>query len=338
MKIRENVLLKNYTTFKIGGNARYFFEVQSDEDVAEAVRFAKSQSLPFFILGGGSNTLFVSPSFDGVVIRINIKGSEFKDNGESVLIRVGAGENWDEFVESAVEKNFFGIENLSAIPGSVGAAPIQNIGAYGIEVGNVIESVEVFDTEKEALLIFSNEECRFSYRDSFFKTKEGGRFVVTRVNFILEKKATPNLSYKDVADYFSSGDLEPTLKNVRNSVLEIRRRKFPDLKKIGTAGSFFKNPIIDKHKYLALRARFGDMPGTSVSADLTKVSAAWLIDRVGNFKGVRYGDVGVWENQALVLVNFGGATGKEVFSLAEMMRKKIKDETEIELELEVVVV
>ena len=338
MQIRENISLKNYTTFKIAGKARYFFEVKSLDELREAVQFAKSQAMSFFILGGGSNTLFVLPSFKGVVIKINIKGKEFGNAGGSVLARVGAGENWDDFVEESVRRNLFGVENLSAIPGSVGGAPIQNIGAYGAEVGDVIQSVEVFDTEKEHPRVFSSEECQFAYRDSFFKTKEGGRFVVTAVNFLLRKESTPNLSYKDVADYFRNEDLKQTLKNVRLAIVDIRRRKFPDLKKIGTAGSFFKNPIIDKHKYLALQNRFKNVPGIAVSADFTKVSAAWLLDNVGNFKGMRHGDAGVWKLQPLVLVNFGGARGEEILFLSKKIQEKIKDETGIELELEVVVI
>ena len=338
MKTEENVLLKNHTTFKIGGNARYFFEAESIGDITEAVRFAKEQSLPFFILGAGSNTLFVSPFFDGVIIKVGIKKKEFKDIGGSVFVSVGAGESWDEFVESSVRRNLFGVENLSAIPGSVGASPTQNIGAYGVEVKNVIHSVEVFDIKNEVIKVFSNKDCHFSYRDSFFKIGEGRNFLITGVNFLLEKNGNLNFSYKDVADYFRDNNMEPTLKNMRKAIVEIRKRKFPDMKVVGTAGSFFKNPLISLEQYSDLALRFKGMPGIPFGSSLIKIPAGWLVEHVGGFKGFRLGDSGVWKNQALVLVNLGNATGEEILSLSKKIQKKIKSESGIILEPEVVIV
>ncbi len=338
MKIQEQISLKNHTTFKIGGNARYFFEAESLEDVIEAIRFAKNQVIPFFILGGGSNTLFVSPSFDGVVIKIDIKRKEFKDIGGSVFVSVGAGEIWDEFVSDCVGKNLFGIENLSAIPGKVGAAPIQNIGAYGTEVKNTIHSVEFFDIKNEVTRVLSKEDCLFGYRDSFFKTSEGRNFLITGVNFLLKKEGNLNFSYKDVANYFETNDTEPTLKSMRKAIIEIRKGKFPDIKSIGTAGSFFKNPIIDLEHYSLLVSRFKGIPGIPFDSHSVKVPAGWLVERVGGFKGVRYGDVGVWENQALVLVNFGHASGQEILSLSKKIQEKVKSDIGITIEPEVVII
>lgn len=338
MKIQEQISLKNHTTFKIGGNARYFFEAESLEDVIEAVRFAKNQAIPFFILGGGSNTLFVSPSFDGVVIKIDIKRKEFKDVGGSVFASVGAGEIWDEFVSDCVGKNLFGIENLSAIPGKVGAAPIQNIGAYGTEIQNTIHSVEVFDIKNEVTKVLSKEDCRFGYRDSFFKTNEGRNFLITGVNFLLEKDGSLNFSYKDAADYFRNNDTEPTLKNMRQAIMEIRRGKFPDMESIGTAGSFFKNPIIGLEHYSVLASCFKGIPGIPFDSHSVKIPAAWLVERVGGFKGFRVGEAGVWENQALVLVNFGQASGEEILSLSKKIQEKVKSDTGITIEPEVVII
>jgi UDP-N-acetylmuramate dehydrogenase len=336
MNIQEHVALAPATTFKVAAESLYFCEAKSLENLKEALLFAKSKDIPFFVLGGGSNTLF-SKDYAGLVIRIAIKSTIFKE-GADVEAQVGAGENWDEFVRTCVEKGYWGVENLSLIPGSVGGAVVQNIGAYGVEFNQVVESVEVFDTELCELKTLSNAECKFSYRTSIFKTDAGKKYIVTGATFRLKKNSEPNLSYKDVADYFNEKNIKPTLPLMREAVIEIRQRKLPDVKEVGTAGSFFKNPIVEKLKYTQLQSRFPGIKGTLISDGLVKISAAWMLDNIGGYKGVRRGEIGVWPKHALVLVNYGSARGEEVLALANEMTEKIKSETEIELEKEVVIV
>lgn len=338
MIVREHVLLKNYTSFRIGGPARYFFDGTTLSELKEAILFAKEKSLSVFILGGGSNTLFVQPEFNGVVIHIGIQGVQYEERGAYVYADVGAGESWDGFVNDAVSRGLHGIENLSGIPGSVGAAPIQNIGAYGCEVKDSIEHVLVLDTETMESRVLSAHECAFGYRTSVFKTDIGKRLVVISVRFRFKKVGVLTVSYKDLAGYFALAKMEPTLSTIRQAVLEIRGRKLPSLSEVGTAGSFFKNPMMHLGYYQMLRQKFPDMPGIAISRDMVKVPAGWLLDHIGGFRGVRRGDAGVWPQQALVLVNFGTATGQEIAALAQSMQEKIKDETGIKLEMEVVVV
>lgn len=337
MQVREHESLKKYTTFRVSGDARYFFDVSSPEELQKAFQFIKTNNLPFFILGEGSNTLF-KDGFFGAVVKISILGVKFIEGKDIVCAEVGAGEGWDLFVEQVVLKNLWGVENLSFIPGSVGAAPIQNIGAYGAEAKGVIQSVEIFDTKTLTVRTLLSHECEFVYRGSIFKTEEGRDWVVTKVIFTLKKEGQPNLSYKDTAEYFKSGKNQPTLQNVRKAIIEIRSRKLPNVKDIGTAGSFFKNPVVSKQKYEELQSRYPEVPGVLVDDSHIKIPAGWLFDHIGHFKGLREGNVGVWEKQALVLVNFGEASGEEIISLAKKMQKKIKDETGIELEPEVVIV
>jgi UDP-N-acetylmuramate dehydrogenase len=338
MKIRENVSLKDYTTFRIGGKARYFTDVQSEAELKEAVMFSSREKIPVFILGGGSNTLVSDGGFSGLVIRIGIQGISSEDRGGKVKVRVGAGEDWDQFVSRMVSKGLFGVENLSYIPGIVGAAPIQNIGAYGSEVKDTIEAVEVFDTEILEMKTLTNSKCGFGYRTSIFKTEIGRKWIVTSVIFKLSKKGIPNISYKDVALYFTQNRKGLTLSSIRDAVIAVRKGKLPDVKNIGTAGSFFKNPIITRDKYEELKATFGEIPGVLISGVSVKVPAGWLLDHIGGFRDVRRGDAGVWNRQALVIVNLGKATSKNILSLASVMREKIKKETGITLEPEVVIV
>ncbi len=356
MNVRENVALKDYTTFKVGGNARYFVEVSSADELKEAVTFAKEKSVAFFVLGGGSNVLVADGGFPGVVIKNEIKGVEVKEMNMSIEMSVGAGENWDDVVRQSVERGFFGLENLSGIPGSVGAAPVQNIGAYGVEVKSVVSRVEALNSETLEMKVFNNAECQFRYRDSFFKKAEGRAFIITRVVFDLTKEGKVKTDYRDIAEYFKkkSGATSdataaaaaptpiPTLAELRAAVLAIRAAKLPNLQEFGTAGSFFKNPIIEKTHYESLLAKYPLLPSYPVLDDsgvlsetLVKVPLAWILDNVCNFKGLRVGDVGVYKNQALVLVNFGGATSDEVSALAAEMAAKVKAATDIVIEPEV---
>ncbi len=325
-------LLAKHTTFRIGGPARVFVEVGSIDELREAVLFSQNQKLPIFVLGGGSNLLVSDVGFDGLVLKVNIKGVEFS---EPNLLVAGAGENWDETVAVAVNKNLAGIENLSWIPGNVGAVPVQNIGAYGTEVREVVEWVEVFDPEIMKTRTLSNAQCGFGYRDSYFKTEEGKRLIVTRVAMRLTTNGKPNISYKDLVNYFA-GKPEPTISDVRNAVIDIRKKKLPDVAKVGTAGSFFKNPVITEEKYKELCEKYPGIPNFPAASGFKKVPLAWILDKVCGLNGFREGNVGLYETQPLALVNFGNGTSAEIKKLAANIFNEVKNKTGIEIEWEVI--
>lgn len=328
MKIEEKKQLAPFTTFKIGGPAQFFCSVSTEGELEDAVTFAKEKGLEIFVLGGGSNILMSDKGFKGLVIKMELKGVEFL-GGRAI---VKAGENWDEFAEKCVERGLYGVENLSYIPGTVGAAPVQNIGAYGSEVKDTIDTVRAFDTEKLVFHDFTNFDCKFEYRDSMFK-KNPGKYIITSVSFILKKEGRVNISYKDLKDYF--GDKKPSLAEVRNAVIEIRKRKLPDVKEVGTAGSFFKNPIIAHSHANQLEKQYPSLPIFPHNDEYVKVSLGWIIDKVCNFKGKGIGDVGTYKNQALVLVNNGKATEKDVKAFAKEIEKAVFEKTKIKIEPEV---
>lgn len=333
--IQKKVSLKEFTTFRIGGPARFFSVVTNEDELIEAVSFSKKNKCPFFVLGGGSNILVSDEGVTGIVIKMEMKGITYKESSDekdgTVQVTAFAGENWDAFVAETVEKGLYGLENLSYIPGTVGAAPVQNIGAYGSEVKDVIESVHVLDVVKDEYVDLSNSECKFSYRDSLFK-QDPKRYIVISVTFNLTKKGKVNLSYKDVQEYFAFKKIkEPTLKQVRNAVVEIRQRKLPDVKDYGTAGSFFKNVIVPSSKAQELLQKYPGMILHSVNEKKVKIPVAWILDNVCGFRGVKKGNVGTYKNQALVLVNFGDATAAEIISLAEKMVDTVYEKTGIEV-------
>lgn len=329
--IKEQESLAPYTTFKIGGPARFFCTISNQDDLSEAVAFAQEKKIPIFVLGGGSNVLISDKGFDGLVIKIEIMGIE--EQGDILL--AGAGEQWDDFVEYAVNKGLYGIENLSAIPGTVGAAPVQNIGAYGTDAAEKIHAVSAFDTKERVFVEFSNAECHFSYRDSIFK-KEKGRYIITRVSFSLKRDGAVNTTYKDVKEYFvKKGITDPSLKEVREAVIDIRWNKLPDWKLWGTAGSFFKNPIICTEHYEGLKKAYPDLPGYPEGDGVVKVSLGWILDKICNMKGYCAGNVCVYEKQALVLVTKPGATSEEVIKMAQDIMKMVKEKTGIDIEGEV---
>ncbi|MBX4210760.1 UDP-N-acetylmuramate dehydrogenase [Candidatus Parcubacteria bacterium] len=339
MKIEENVQLKNLNTFRIGGNARYFCTIESVSDLQEAVAFALEKKIPLFVLGEGSNVLITDDGFAGLVIQVRIKGISWTEKEDYVLAEVAAGENWDNFVGEAVKRGLFGIENLSGIPGTVGATPVQNIGAYGGEISNVIVEVKVCDSLTGETASLINSECEFSYRDSIFKRPEGKHWVISSVVYRLVKNGQLKTDYKDIAAYFSSlGVVNPTLSDVRDVVLDIRRTKLPDVAKVGTAGSYFKNPIIKKDVYDELSKKFVGLPNFPVNESHVKIPIAWIIDNVLHLKGFRQGDAAVHENQPLVLVNLGNSNSYEVLRLADLIKLKVKDATGIDLEEEVQIV
>ncbi len=331
MKIIENQSLKELTTFKIGGLARYFCIAKNEDELIEAIGFSKKNKIPFFILGGGSNILVSDKGFDGIVIKIEIKGIKYEENENSIRAIVGAGENWDEFVADTVDKGYYGVENLSLIPGTVGASPVQNIGAYGSEVKDTIESVYVLDAKKDEYKTFSNSECDFSYRDSLFK-KEKGRYVVISVIFNLSKEGKLNLTYKDVQEYLSRRqNSNPSLRQVRNAIIDIRTNKLPNLQEYGTAGSFFKNVIVSQAKAKEILSKYPEIIIHSINEKKVKIPLAWILDNICGFRGKRKGNVGVYRNQALVLVNYGNATADEITELAQEMVDAVYEKTGIEI-------
>jgi len=336
MNIQEYVPLAKYTTFKIGGPARYFCAAKSEDDILEAVRFAKEKKIPVMVIGGGSNLLVSDAGFNGLIIRCGIKGIEFKDAGKrSVLIEAGAGEDWEDLVAQAVERGLYGVENLSAIPGTVGASPVQNIGAYGFDVSGSIDMVRALDTKTMKFVKFSNSECNFSYRNSRFK-HEKGRYIVSKVTYRLAKEGKADASYKDLVEYFGKRKIaDPTLKQVRQAVIEVRKAKLPDWRSWGTAGSFFKNPLIDAEHFKRLKREYPEIPGFPEADGRIKVPLGWIIDKVCNSKGLTIGNVSTYEKQALVVVAKPGATATEVIGFANEIMRRVKEKTGIQVEAEV---
>jgi UDP-N-acetylmuramate dehydrogenase len=334
--IKENVSLAPYTTFKIGGLARFYCSVNTEDELIEACQFARKNDLAIFILGGGSNILISDKGYNGLVIRMRIRGTTIteKEAGR-VLVSSSAGDMWDDLVEKMVNAGIYGLENLSAIPGTVGAAPVQNIGAYGAEISETLSGVRALHVPTLSFVELSAKDCKFTYRDSIFK-HEKGRYIITRVDFILSKNGKVNTSYRDLSDYFASkGITAPTLREVRDAVIDIRWNKLPDWKLWGTAGSFFKNPIVSLEKFNELKRQYPDLPGYPELDGQVKISLGWILDKVCNMKGMCLDDVCVYEKQALVLVAKPGATSLQVVTLAHEIMAKVKEKTGIVVEGEV---
>ena len=346
LKIQENVPLAELTTFKIGGNARYFAEINSIDELVEAFEWVKDKGLGYFILGGGSNTIFSDEDYPGLIIKMNIMGFEVIDEDESSsTIKVGAGEDWDETVKRTVDMNLSGMEALSGVPGNTGATPVQNIGAYGQEVKDTIEFVEVYDTKDSKITKLSNDDCNFSYRDSIFKSSEKGRYIICFVAFRLSKKTAGIPQYKDVINYFKQRNIStPNLREIREAILEIRKNKFVNPSIMPNAGSFFKNPKVPKEIAEKIMLKYPDIKpypeDTKIfpNPDGTyKLAAGWLIDEAG-FKGVELEKVRIDPNHALVLENKGGASQKDLMDLVDKVRNKVFEVFEVELEIEPVVI
>lgn len=333
LNIRENIKLEAYTTLQTGGVARYVVEVESLDEVREAVIFAQQKSLPYFFLGSGSNVLVDDAGFPGVVILNKIKGVEYFENGEEITLACGSGEILDEVVLDTVKRGFWGMENLSAIPGTVGATPVQNVGAYGVEVGDLISEVEAVNVDDGTVKIFSNSACEFSYRNSFFKKENGKKYFITKIKFKLNKIPNPKISYADLVKKFS--DTVPTQSEIRESLISIRGEKFPDWRVVGTAGSFFKNPIITKVEAGALSTEFPLVPLYEMEDGMVKIPLGYLLDKVCGLRGYQEGVVGLFPAQALVLVNYGGATSIEIKTFANKIIKIIFEKTKIIIEPEV---
>lgn len=342
MKIRENILLKDLITFNTGGEARYFCEVASIEDINEAVLFTEKNNLPIFVLGGGSNLLVSDDGFYGLVMKICLRGISVEENDGKTIVVVGAGESWDSLVQHLIESGFSGLEFLSGIPGTVGAAPVQNIGAYGSEASSHVEWVNTFDIRTKKIKKFTKEECAFGYRDSIFKKDIGRHLIIIEVAFSVSKNINQNIEHPEILSELLSRGVEKskaTALDVREAVLAIRKRKLPDLASFGTAGSFFKNPTIEKKQADLLAEKYKMIPVFSTNdSKLIKLSAGWLIENAGCEKGLRNGGVGIYEKHALVIVNYGDGKASEVFLLAKDIQKKVSNVFGVQLEFEVCLV
>jgi UDP-N-acetylmuramate dehydrogenase len=349
IRIEKKIPLAPYTTFKIGGQADFFVVAKKETDLVEAIDFAKKENANYFILGGGSNVLVSDHGFSGLVIKNEIKGIEIiQDKGNEIKIKVGAGENWDGFVRFCVEKKYYGLENLSQIPGTVGASPVQNIGAYGVEAGDYIYSVRVYDTKDLVFKELSNKKCLFAYRDSIFK-KERGRYVVCFVTFSLLKKDELYLDYFDLKQYFinkyhidEQTDVGKAsiwnnidIEDVREAIISIRKNKLPDWQKWGTAGSFFKNPYIKKDHFIELKNKYPGLTGFEEKTGLIKVSLGYVLDNICKAKGMRVGSASVYEKQALVIISNPGGTSSDVVKLSRKLTYLVKKKTNIDIECEV---
>ena len=337
MEIQHHFSLKNYNTFGIEAKAKQFVAVHSTEELKYILEQRKAEKK--FILGGGSNML-LTKDIDALVIHIDLKGKKIIDeNDDYVWVESQAGENWHEFVLWTIDQDFGGLENMSLIPGNVGTTPVQNIGAYGTEIKDTFISCQVITTENQEIKTFSKEECNFGYRESIFKNDVKDQYIITSVVFKLTKKNHKiNTSYGDiVAELAKNNRTEPTLKDVSNAVINIRRSKLPDPKELGNSGSFFKNPILLTSDFQKIQHQFPEMKYYEVSETEVKVPAGWLIEQAG-FKGKRFGDAGIHKNQALVLVNYGNATGAEILNVSKNIQETIFKKFGINIETEVNVI
>jgi UDP-N-acetylmuramate dehydrogenase len=340
MNIQQNISLKPYNTFGIDAQAKYFSTFDSTEQLDELLNNLKlhAEDFNYLILGGGSNLLFTK-DFDGIVLKNEISGIEkVKEDEEYIYVKAGAGENWHQFVLYCLQNNYAGVENLSLIPGNVGASPMQNIGAYGVEIKDVFHHLEAFHLHDKTVRTFSLADCQFGYRESVFKRQYKNQFVIVSVTYRLRKHPAFNTSYGAIQQELEKmGVKELTIQAVSQAVINIRSSKLPDWKVEGNAGSFFKNPAIPNPKFHELKHAYPKMPFYPVDEQVTKIPAGWLIEQCG-WKGYRDGDAGCYPKQALVLVNYGTATGNEIYALSEKIILSVKEKFGIALEREVNIV
>ena len=343
MIIREQVPLAPFTTLGVGGPAHYFAEARTEFDVREAVQHTRSLNLPLFVLGGGSNLLVSDRGFAGLVLKISLHGiQQAAGEGDTVVFSLAAGEVWDNFVARAVDENFSGIECLSGIPGSAGATPVQNVGAYGQEVSETIREVIALDRQSLQLRTFTNAECGFDYRTSVFNTRERDRYIILRVSFSLRLGGKPAIRYADLQKAFANTNSDPTLAEVRAAVREIRHRKamliIPGDDDARSAGSFFKNPIVPQHQCddleAKLRARGLALPGYPAGEGFRKLPAAWLVEQAGFAKGYNRGGAAISRRHTLAIVNRGGATASDIIALKDEIRDRVLSEFGIQLQPE----
>jgi UDP-N-acetylmuramate dehydrogenase len=336
MTIQENVPLAPLTTLQVGGAARYFAQPKREDDVPEAVQFAKARDLPLFVLGGGSNLVVADSGWPGLVLRMAMGGitaSNSTNDGKAVLFSVGAGVDWDAFVAQAVVQNCAGVECLSGIPGSVGGTPVQNVGAYGQEVADTIESVRALDLKDDRIVVLPKPACRFRYRSSIFNTTERGRYIILRVHYRLKRGGAPSLKYADLQNHFAERKTPPSLAEVREAVREIRRSKgmliVPGDDDCRSAGSFFKNPVLSEAQFTELAARAAskgvEIPSYPALEAQRKVSAAWLVEHSGYSKGYVIGEAGISHRHALALINRGDAKASDIVELKGAIQRSVQE-------------
>jgi UDP-N-acetylmuramate dehydrogenase len=326
---------RDLCTIRTGGTIRYYGVIGKKEDIREALDFSEAERIPLLVIGEGSNLIFADGLLNIIVLKMNIKGIENTDEGtETVDIAAGAGEIWDKLVEHTIDAGLSGLEALSAIPGSVGASPVQNIGAYGCEAGDTIVSVEVFDCRDRRFKVLSHTECRFGYRDSLFKKGGMGRYIITGVTFRLSKQPPPIPQYPDILEYFRErGQTAPTLSEIREAITKIRWSKLPDPAVIPNAGSFFKNPFVALEAVQKIKQEYPDARIFPVDDALVKIAAGWLIEKAG-FKGRSFGKISVYSKNALVLINNGGATYSDLIKAKSEITEAIREKFGILLEQE----
>jgi len=338
LKLEKDVELAPLTTLKVGGPARFFVRSESEEEVAAAIEHSESEGIPLLVLGGGSNMLVSDAGFDGLVMQVAIKGISAEDegrDGKMQTLAVGAGEDWGGFVSYCVDRNLAGVECLSGIPGLVGAAPVQNIGAYGQEVSETIISVRCYDRATGSFVTLSTDECGFAYRKSIFNTERSGRYIIVAVRFRLIVNGRPKVAYADLLSHFAGRD--PDLKEMRKAVISIRRAKSmvidPDDPNSKSAGSFFKNPMVPAAKYREISAAFPgeEVPHFKGEGRMVKVPAAWLIEKAGFHKGFRLKNASISSRHTLAIINSGGATAAEILGLMDLIVRGVKDRFGIEL-------
>ena len=334
LEFKKNYCLKKHNTFGIDVKAKHFVSFSCEEQLKAIINSEIFYNNKTCIIGGGSNIL-LTKDFDGLILHNTInKIHVLEDNEEFVIVEVGGGVNWHEFVQWSIDLNLSGIENLALIPGSVGASPVQNIGAYGMEVKDTITKVHAFEIEKKAIKIFDNQECRFEYRNSVFKSILKDKIIITKVEFKLSKTPLNKTTYGSIEEELYTLKLKPSPKNIAKAVTNIRNKKLPNPIKLGNSGSFFKNPIISKNKFESLKKEFPQIVGYQISNNKIKLAAGWLIENAG-MKGFRENNVGVHKKQALVIVNYGDANGKDIMNLAEKIQKIISEKYGIQIEPEV---
>lgn len=335
MNIIENYPLLKLNTFGVDVKAKYFISINTVNELIELTKTKVFKDLQLLILGGGSNILFTK-DFDGLVILNNIKGKEIIDQTqESIFLKIGAGENWHELVMYTVDNGWGGIENLSLIPGNTGTAPMQNIGAYGVEIKETFVELEALEISSGKIVKFNNSDCEFGYRESVFKNKMKNQYIILNITLELKKNPVLNINYGDVKAILESQNINnPSIKEVSNTIISIRQSKLPDPKIIGNSGSFFKNPIVSLNQLEFIKKKYPNVVNYKINENEFKIAAGWMIERAG-WKGKKFNNYGVHEKQALVLVNYGLANGMEIFNLSEEIILDIKDKFGITLEREV---
>lgn len=335
-EIQHQFSLKAINTIGVEAYALFYAAPENQEELTAVLKEHDHQNLPFMVVGEGSNILF-KQDFEGLILHPKITGIEIlEDRGNDLLVQVGAGENWDSFVGYATQQGWFGLENLSLIPGSVGSAPVQNIGAYGVEMKEYFEWLDAWDVYKHQLVRLHRDDCSFGYRSSLFKEGARGRYIILKVTFRLNRIPDLKLNYGNVADVFTKAEGSTPL-DLRNVIISIRKEKLPDPAIFGNAGSFFKNPLVEHAIFKCIRVDYKDIPNYPTTENRVKIPAAWLIEKAG-WKGKRIGNVGTWPSQSLVIVNYGNATGQEILEFSEKIREDVDRKFGIYLDREVCVV